>query len=87
MLPETSAAQLAARTLKERAEAVAASLRHAAQLPSLDPLLRAELIETRRELYTRGIYDPVLGSFDSVTVQHADLNTIAERLAAIAQTL
>lgn len=49
--------------------------------------LRIELLAIRTALYVRGIYDPVLGRFDSATIAQASNEEVAEQLRAIAQSL
>jgi hypothetical protein len=44
-------------------------------------------IRFRGELYRKGIYDPVLGRFDSATVTQADSTSIADQLVKLAGTL
>jgi len=46
--------------------------------------LRKRFIALRSELFQRGIYDPVLARFDSVTVSRASVQAIADQLDAIA---
>ena len=54
---------------------------------NIDDILRARFIALRTTLFDRGIYDPVLGRFDSATVQQAETVAIAEQLRSIAQQL
>ncbi|MFL6245152.1 MAG: hypothetical protein ACJ74H_03940 [Thermoanaerobaculia bacterium] len=49
--------------------------------------LRQRFIDVRAALFARGIYDPVLVRFDTATVPQAPTIEIAERLAALADTL
>lgn len=49
--------------------------------------LRQQFIDVRAALFTLGIYDPVLVRFDTATVAQAPTIEIAERLAALAETL
>lgn len=46
--------------------------------------LRLRFIEVRSQLFTRGIYDPVLARFDSATVPRASNEEIAEELEKLA---
>lgn len=49
--------------------------------------LRSSFIEIRAALFQRGIYDPVLGRFDTATVAQASTHEIAEQLETIAAAL
>lgn len=69
--------------LKERAAAVASEM----QSGEVTPALRARFIEVRTELFRRGVYDPVLGRFDSYTAPRASKDEIAAQLETVAQTL
>lgn len=53
----------------------------------IPPELRERLIRIREAMFQRGIYDPVLGRFDSYTVQQPDLRSIADQLARVAEGL
>lgn len=68
--------------LKRMAAEVADELRAATQ--PVDGALRGRFIEVRTALFQRGIYDPVLGRFDSATVPVAPPAEVAEQLSAIA---
>ena len=46
--------------------------------------LRLRFIEVRSELFTRGIFDPILARFDSATVTRASNGEIAEELEKLA---
>ncbi len=46
--------------------------------------LRLRFIEVRSQLFTRGIYDPVLARFDSATVPRASNEEIAAQLEKLA---
>lgn len=46
--------------------------------------LRERFIALRDSLYRQGHYDPILGRFDSYTVEQATLGEIAQRLREIA---
>lgn len=48
--------------------------------------LRQRFINLRQTLYAQGRYDPILGRFDSYTVEQATLDAIARRLEEIAGT-
>jgi len=49
--------------------------------------LRARFIAVRSELFRRGIFDPVLGRFDSATVTQASTPEIADQLARLFATM
>lgn len=49
--------------------------------------LRRRFLAFRTKLYTLGLYDPVLGSFDSATVKQADSDEIAQQLELVAEKL
>ena len=51
------------------------------------PGFRKRFIAVRAELIRRGIFDPLLSRFDSVTVAQATRSQIAERLKTIAANL
>jgi hypothetical protein len=48
---------------------------------------RRSFIAVRAELFQRGIFDPILARFDTVTVTRASTNEVANQLAAIAASL
>ena len=48
---------------------------------------RNRFIAVRSYLFQRGIFDPVLARFDSVTVSRASVQEIADQLDAIAAGL
>jgi hypothetical protein len=54
---------------------------------SLSLELRKRFIALRSYLFQRGIFDPVLARFDSVTVSRASVQEIADQLEAIAAGL
>ena len=54
---------------------------------TLSPELRKRFIALRSELFQRGIFDPVLARFDSVTVSRASVQEIADQLDALAAGL
>jgi hypothetical protein len=53
----------------------------------LPPLVREQVIALRQHLIRRGIYDPVLGRFDSHTVPQITVSAAAARLKEIAAAL
>lgn len=69
--------------LKKMAAELAASM----QSSPADPAVRGRFIELRAALFQRGVYDPVLGRFDSATVTQASASEIAEQLSAVAEAL
>ena len=54
---------------------------------TLTPELRARFIAVRAALFERGIFDPVLGRFDSATVAPIDTREAAAELAKVAEVL
>jgi len=70
--------------LKAAAADVAAALRES-DTPTKQ--LRDQFIAVRSELFRRGIFDPVLVRFDTITVSRASNQDIADQLAAIAESL
>ena len=54
---------------------------------ALSPLLRQRFIAVRSALFQRGVFDPVLVRFDTVTVSRASLEEVARQLAAVASAL
>lgn len=71
--------------LKSAAAAVAGELQSAGE--TLTPALRQRFIDLRAALFHRGIYDPVLGRFDSYTSPRATNAEIATQLATLAESL
>jgi hypothetical protein len=71
--------------LKKLAVEVAEGLRTATE-PVGDPL-RASFIEVRSALFQRGIYDPVLGRFDTASAPKASPSEIADQLTTLAESL
>jgi hypothetical protein len=51
----------------------------------LTPELRARFIALRTALNALGVYDPVLGRFDSATVPRATTAEISDQLARVAE--
>ena len=49
--------------------------------------LRKRFIAVRAELFQRGVFDPVLARFDTVTASRASTSEIAEELKRLAETL
>ena len=49
--------------------------------------LRNRFIAVRSELFERGIFDPVLARFDTITVPRASTQEVASQLAAVAESL
>jgi hypothetical protein len=71
--------------LKKLAAGLAAEMNPAtAELPAP---LRARFITVRSALYQRGIFDPVLVRFDSISAPPAPVSVVAEQLATIALSL
>jgi hypothetical protein len=54
---------------------------------ALTPELRHRFIAVRTALFQRGVFDPVLARFDTVTVQRASVAEVAGQLAAVAAAL
>ena len=48
---------------------------------------RRRFIAVRAELFQRGVFDPILARFDTVTVTRASTQEVANELAAIAVSL
>jgi hypothetical protein len=48
--------------------------------------LRRRFIAVRAELFQRGVFDPILARFDTVTVTRASTQEVANELAAIAKS-
>lgn len=71
--------------LKDVATTVAADMKKAGD--KLPPELRQRFIAVRSELFQRGIYDPVLVRFDTITVPRASTAEVAEQLAMAAASL
>ena len=71
--------------LKKLAAEVADGLRSASD-PVGEPL-RGRFIEVRSALFQRGIYDPILGRFDTASAPKASAAEVAEQLTAVAQSL
>ena len=78
--PESSRRSLASADIA----AVARAMRESG---TLSPELRKRFIALRSELFQRGIFDPVLARFDSVTVSRASVQEIADQLDALAAGL
>lgn len=66
---------------------MAAELAQAMQSSPADTSVRGRFIEFRSALFQRGIYDPVLGRFDSATAPVAAPSEIVEQLSAVAEAL
>ncbi len=75
--------------LKAAATNIAGELREttAASNGDLPKDLRARFVAIRAELFTRGIFDPVLVRFDSATVPQASPREIADELHLLASNL
>ena len=75
--------------LKAAAANIASELRetNAASNRDLPKGLRARFVAVRAELFTRGIFDPVLVRFDSATVPQASPQEIADELNLLASNL
>ncbi len=71
--------------LKAEAEEVAGALAVTNGPPPND--LRKRFIAVRAELFQRGVFDPILARFDTVTVPRASTPEIAEELKRIAESL
>ena len=54
---------------------------------TLPPALRKRFIAVRSQLFRRGIFDPVLIRFDTITVARATIEEISEELATLASGL
>ena len=70
--------------LKADAQRLAEELKAAG---TVSPELRRRVIEVRTALNRRGIYDPLLGRFDSATVPQASPAEVADQLALLAASL
>jgi hypothetical protein len=70
--------------LKHHAAAIAAELQAS---DTVSPELRARFIQVRAALFQRGIYDPVLVRFDSITAPRATTQEIGAQLATVAASL
>jgi hypothetical protein len=70
--------------LKSAAADLARALRES-DTPPKD--LRKRFIALRSELFQRGVFDPVLARFDTITVSRASMQQIADELEALADTL
>jgi hypothetical protein len=71
--------------LKQQAAAVAEELKGAAA--PVGGALRERFIDVRAALFQRGIYDPVLVRFDTITAPQASVQEIGEQLATVAESL
>lgn len=69
--------------LNDEAAAIASAMRGG----TIDPRLRARFIAFRTKLYRLGLYDPVLGRFDSHTVAQSTPAEVADQLDALARAL
>lgn len=49
--------------------------------------LRKRFIAMRSELFQRGVFDPLLARFDTITVSRASTQQIADELEALARSL
>ena len=49
--------------------------------------LRTRFIAVRTALFQRGVFDPVLNRFDTITVPRASIKEIAAELDALASSL
>ena len=72
--------------LKDLAAAVAMELKTVGD-GALSEDVRIRFIDTRAELFQRGIYDPVLVRFDSATVPRATNQELGDELALVAESL
>jgi len=66
--------------IRAEAAALAAELQHA---DAMSEEQRKRFIALRTAMYVRGIYDPVLVRFDSITAPRATVSEIAQQLAII----
>jgi hypothetical protein len=66
--------------IRAEAAALAAELQNAEQMTEEQ---QRRFIALRSEMYVRGIYDPVLVRFDSITAPRATVKELAEELAVI----
>jgi hypothetical protein len=55
--------------------------------PDLSADQRRRFIAVRAELFQRGVFDPILARFDTVTVTRASTQEVANELAAIAASV
>ena len=78
--PQSTPARLASDELKALADAMRAS-------ETMSSDLRRRLIAVRTALYQRGIFDPVLVRFDTVTVARASTKELADQLDSLASSL
>lgn len=69
--------------IRAEAAALAAELRNAA---TMSESLRTRFIALRSALYVRGIYDPLLVRFDSITAPRAAVSELAEQLERVASS-
>lgn len=76
-IPVAELKELAARTAEEM-KGAAAPLSHD---------LRARFITVRAALFQRGIYDPVLVRFDTISAPRASTQELGEQLATVAAAL
>lgn len=51
------------------------------------PEIRRNFVRLREEMLIRGIYDPVLIRYDSISAPRSDLPTLARQLAVVAGSL
>ena len=72
--------------IKQLAESVAIDLKSLTSNP-VPRDVRRRLIEVRAALYQRGVYDPVLVRFDSITAPPATAAEIGEELTTLAAGL
>lgn len=70
--------------LKTMAAAVAAEMKGASDVAGD---LRERFINVRAALFQRGIYDPVLVRFDTITAPKASTQELAEQLATVAEAI
>ncbi|HUJ14315.1 MAG TPA: hypothetical protein VL284_11050 [Thermoanaerobaculia bacterium] len=54
---------------------------------ALAPELRKRFIGVRSALIERGVFDPVLVRFDTITVSRASIEELADELSAVASSL
>ncbi|MHB0969857.1 MAG: hypothetical protein ACYC7A_01695 [Thermoanaerobaculia bacterium] len=69
--------------LNDEAAALASAMRGG----TMDAAMRARFIAFRTKLYRLGLYDPVLGRFDSHTVTQSTPAEVADQLDALAASL
>jgi hypothetical protein len=53
----------------------------------LPPALRDRFIKIRSALFQRGVFDPVLVRFDTITAPRASVTEVADQLASVAASL